>query len=162
MPCFRLAVRTLSLPCADVGPADFPPCSRQRSRPFIAGHWQKPPFRLLAKQRLPVQSGPKRVPRPNSINSRVLTVFNISNWPVHGVVRSKLYMAPRLRGSNYVSLNLGPWCVDTGANAINLPTTSNCFLWHVDKTLVNGLPSASLTPLTKAFIYFPESGTIPL
>jgi len=28
--------------------------------------------------------------------------------------------------------------------------------------LVNGLPSASLTPLTKAFIYFPESGTIPL
>ena len=131
MPCFRLAVRTLSLPCADVGPADFPPCSRQRSRPFIAGHWQKPPFRFLAKQRLPVQSGPKRVPRPNSINSRVLTVFNISNWPVHGVARSKLYMALRLRGSTMFNSSSDFW---------SRRVTSSCGPKPISRTGATRLP----------------------
>ena len=89
LPCFQLAATIRALPSDVVGPRLRPPCSRQRDRPFSAGFWQGLPFRFLAKQRLPGQSGPKRVLRPNSINSRVLTVFNIFIFSAHGVARPK-------------------------------------------------------------------------
>ena len=88
-PCFVCAAMERALPSGVRGPVLLPPCSRQRDRPFSAGFWQGLPFRFLAKQRLPGQSGPKRVLRPNSINSRVLTVFNIFMSTAHGVARLK-------------------------------------------------------------------------
>ncbi len=60
-PCFQCAATTLALPAAVFGPVLLPPCSLQRFRPLMAGFWHGVPRRVLARQRLPGQLGPKRV-----------------------------------------------------------------------------------------------------
>ena len=54
----------------------------------MAGFWQEVPRRVLARQRFPNQSGPKRVATPDSINFLWLAFVNIFMSPAHGVARS--------------------------------------------------------------------------
>ena len=69
------------------GSVDLPPCIQQRSLPETAGFLHRVPCRVFARQRLTDHRCPKRVPRPNSINFSVLTIFNMIVLHVHGVMR---------------------------------------------------------------------------
>src|SRR5262249_44538671 len=52
-----LACAIRALPASVFGPLDFPPCSRQRRRPCIAGNWQGVPLRFRAPQREAPKNG---------------------------------------------------------------------------------------------------------
>ena len=66
---------TRTLPAGVFGPVDLPPCNRHLVFPLRAAFWQGVPRRVLARQRLPGQSRPKRVALPASISGRWLTEF---------------------------------------------------------------------------------------
>ena len=60
------AAAIFARPCSVRGPELAPPCSRQRPFRLFAGRRHAVPRRVLAPQRCPGQSGPKRVSSPIS------------------------------------------------------------------------------------------------
>jgi hypothetical protein len=75
-PCFVCAAAARALPSGVRGPVDLPPCNRHLVFPLSAAFWQGVPRRVLARQRLPGQSGSKRVALPTSISGLWLTLVN--------------------------------------------------------------------------------------
>jgi len=66
LPCVVRAAVRRARPSSVLGPVDFPPCREQRPLRLYAGLWQGVPLRVLAPQRWPGQSGPKRHGMPFS------------------------------------------------------------------------------------------------
>ena len=78
-PCFVCAAAARAMPSAVRGPVDLPPCNLHRFLPLMAGFLHGDPLRVLAPQRWPGQSGPKRVAWPTLKSVWWLTVFTNNN-----------------------------------------------------------------------------------
>ena len=95
LPCRRLASEIRSRPSWVLAPVLAPPWTLQRPLRLLAGRWQAVPFRVLAPQRWPGQSDPKRHLTPMV----TLSFFSTQNTP-----NKKCYYTAYLLGSKGVGL----------------------------------------------------------